>query len=105
MVEAEDLPMVSGFGMECWGLKVWGSLESWVRVRVTGSDGSLSGFRVLSGFGGGKVRSENYVRVRVTGGGVPKEEPDPNGSIDRRFLGPLGQLPHFPWLSPFRVSR
>ena len=20
MVEAEDLPMVSGFGMECWGL-------------------------------------------------------------------------------------
>ena len=71
---------------------MWGSLESWVRVRVTGSDGSLSGFRVLSGFGGGKVRSENYVRVRVTGGGVPKEEPDPNGSIDRRFLGPLGQL-------------
>ena len=31
---------MSGFGMECWGLKVWGSLESWVRVRVTGSDGS-----------------------------------------------------------------
>ena len=31
---------LSGFGMECWGLKVWGSLESWVRVRVTGSDGS-----------------------------------------------------------------
>ena len=29
-------PEVSGFGMECWGLKVWGSSESWVRVRVTG---------------------------------------------------------------------
>ena len=28
--------ILSGFGMECWGLKVWGSSESWVRVRVTG---------------------------------------------------------------------
>ena len=37
--------------------------------------------------------------------GVPKEEPDPNGSNDRWFMGPLGQLPRFPWLSPFRVSR
>ena len=32
--------MVSGFGMECWGLRMWGSLERWVRVRVTGGDGS-----------------------------------------------------------------
>ena len=28
--------------------------------------GFVSGFRVLSGFGSGEVRSENYVRVRVT---------------------------------------
>ena len=31
---------VSGFGIECMGFKVWGSLESGVRVRVTGGGGS-----------------------------------------------------------------
>ena len=67
--------MVSGFGMECWGLKVWGSLERWVRVRVTGGDGSPR---------------TNLIQMDLRTDGL---------------LGPLWQLPHLPWLSPSRVSR
>ena len=67
--------MVSGFGMECWGLRMWGSLERWVRVRVTGGDGSPR---------------TNLIQMDLRTDGL---------------LGPLWQLPHLPWLSPSRVSR